>query len=167
MRNKQFNSLFLASIDLRLFNMSPLQDKLEHVLDLSRQQMEQYQEKPTHAQKIAYQQRLLQEDLVAIRAQISCLSTVWTPATCICVLQELIDHLYSWMWLNAYSNIIWLFECGNTAACMKVCMCVIQEMMLAWDEYSCLERSVEQLRAALQAQMNHNTTPQVRRAGPQ
>lgn len=43
---------------------------------MSHQQMEQFQEQPAHAQKIAYQQRLLQEDLVTIRAQISCLSTV-------------------------------------------------------------------------------------------
>lgn len=48
-----------------------LQDKLESVLDLSRQQMEQYKEQPGHAHKIAHQQRLLQEDLVSIRAQIS------------------------------------------------------------------------------------------------
>lgn len=46
------------------------------MLDLSHQQMEQYQEQPAHTQKIAYQQRLLQEDLVSIRAQISRLSTV-------------------------------------------------------------------------------------------
>lgn len=56
----------------------PLQDKLERVLDLSRQQVEQYREQLGHSQKVAYQQRLLQEDLVAIRAQISRVSTV-TP----------------------------------------------------------------------------------------
>uniref|UniRef100_A0A8D3BBQ3 Pleckstrin homology domain containing, family A member 7a n=1 Tax=Scophthalmus maximus TaxID=52904 RepID=A0A8D3BBQ3_SCOMX len=50
-------------------------DKLESVLDVSHQQMEQFQEQPAHAHKIAYQQRLLQEDLVTIRAQISRLST--------------------------------------------------------------------------------------------
>lgn len=61
---------------------SSFQDKLEGVLDFSHQQMEQYQELPAHAQKIAYQQRLLQEDLVTIRAQISRLSTV-----CLCVHQ--------------------------------------------------------------------------------
>lgn len=54
----------------------PPQDKLERVLDLSRQQMEQYRDQPGHRQKIAYQQRLLQEDLVSIRAQISRVSTV-------------------------------------------------------------------------------------------
>lgn len=57
----------------------PPQDKLERVLDLSRQQMEQYREQLGHSQKIAYQQRLLQEDLVSIRAQISRVSTVRTP----------------------------------------------------------------------------------------
>uniref|UniRef100_A0A8C4EQ34 Pleckstrin homology domain containing, family A member 7a n=1 Tax=Dicentrarchus labrax TaxID=13489 RepID=A0A8C4EQ34_DICLA len=88
-----------------LTSCSPPQDKLESVLDLSHQQMEQYQEQPTHAHKIAYQQRLLQEDLVTIRAQISRLST---------------------------------------------------EMAHAWEEYSSLERSVEQLRAALQTHMNHS-----------
>lgn len=56
----------------------PLQDKLEQVLDLSRQQMEQYRDQLGHSQKIAYQQRLLQEDLVAIRAQMSRVSTVGT-----------------------------------------------------------------------------------------
>ena len=61
------------------YDSSPLQDKLESVLDLSHQQMEQYQEQPAHANKIAYQQRLLQEDLVTIRAQISRLSTVCMP----------------------------------------------------------------------------------------
>ncbi|KAJ3596011.1 hypothetical protein NHX12_002420 [Muraenolepis orangiensis] len=50
-------------------------DQLERVLDLSRQQMEQYQEQPAHSHKIAYQQRLLQEDLVTIRAHISRVST--------------------------------------------------------------------------------------------
>lgn len=38
----------------------------------------------------------------------------------------------------------------------------MQEMAHAWEEYSCLEKSVEQLRTALQAHMNHSTTPQVR-----
>uniref|UniRef100_A0A8C5AJX4 Pleckstrin homology domain containing, family A member 7b n=1 Tax=Gadus morhua TaxID=8049 RepID=A0A8C5AJX4_GADMO len=50
-------------------------DKLESVLDISHQQMEQYQDQPAHAEKIAYQQRLLQEDVVHIRADISQVST--------------------------------------------------------------------------------------------
>nr|XP_046250290.1 pleckstrin homology domain-containing family A member 7-like isoform X3 [Scatophagus argus] len=99
----------LKELEARISSLKEDKDKLESVLDLSHQQMEQYQEQPAHAQKIAYQQRLLQEDLVTIRAQISRVST---------------------------------------------------EMALAWDEYNRLERSVEQLRTALQAHMNHSATPQ-------
>lgn len=61
----------LTSTDLHAPTSNLSQDKLESVLDLSRQQMEQYKEQPGHAHKIAHQQRLLQEDLVSIRAQIS------------------------------------------------------------------------------------------------
>ncbi|XP_056268611.1 pleckstrin homology domain-containing family A member 7 isoform X4 [Pseudoliparis swirei] len=50
-------------------------DKLELVLDVSHQQMEQYRDQPAHAEKIAYQQKLLQEDVVHIRAEISQVST--------------------------------------------------------------------------------------------
>ncbi|XP_076588688.1 pleckstrin homology domain-containing family A member 7-like isoform X10 [Chaetodon auriga] len=99
----------LKDLEARISSLKEDKDKLESVLDLSHQQMEQYKEQPAHAHKIAYQQRLLQEDLVTIRAQISRLST---------------------------------------------------EMALAWEEYSRLERSVEQLRTALQAHMNHSATPQ-------
>ncbi|KAK2842651.1 hypothetical protein Q5P01_012851 [Channa striata] len=99
----------LKDLEARISSLKEDKDKLEKVLDVSHQQMEQYQEQPAHAHKIAYQQRLLQEDLVTIRAQISRLST---------------------------------------------------EMAQAWDEYSRLERSVEQLRTALQAHMNNSTTPQ-------
>ncbi|XP_034541378.1 pleckstrin homology domain-containing family A member 7-like [Notolabrus celidotus] len=99
----------LKDLEARISSLKEDKDKLESVLDLSHQQMEQYQEQPAHASKIAYQQRLLQEDLVTIRAQISRLST---------------------------------------------------EMALAWEEYSRLERSVEQLRMVLQAHMNHSTTHQ-------
>lgn len=52
------------------------QDKLESVLDMSHQQMEQYQDQPAHAEKIACQQKLLQEDVVHIRAAVSWVSTV-------------------------------------------------------------------------------------------
>ncbi|XP_074489904.1 pleckstrin homology domain-containing family A member 7-like isoform X20 [Sebastes fasciatus] len=99
----------LKDLEARISSLKEDKDKLESVLDVSHQQMEQYQEQPAHAHKIAYQQRLLQEDLVSIRAQISRLST---------------------------------------------------EMALAWEDYSRLERSVEQLRTALQAHMNHGATPQ-------
>ena len=46
------------------------------MLDVSHQQMEQYKDQPAHAEKIAYQQKLLQEDVVHIRAEISQVSTV-------------------------------------------------------------------------------------------
>uniref|UniRef100_A0A4W6FX70 Pleckstrin homology domain containing, family A member 7a n=1 Tax=Lates calcarifer TaxID=8187 RepID=A0A4W6FX70_LATCA len=95
----------LKDLEARISSLKEDKDKLESVLDVSHQQMEQFQEQPTHVHKIAYQQRLLQEDLVTIRAQISRLST---------------------------------------------------EMAQAWDEYIRLERSVEQLRTALHAHMNHS-----------
>ena len=70
----------VALVGLMLYDSSPQQDKLESVLDVSHQQMELYHDQPAHAQKISYQQRLLQEDLVSIRAQISRLSTVCMPS---------------------------------------------------------------------------------------
>ncbi|XP_042268727.1 pleckstrin homology domain-containing family A member 7-like isoform X4 [Thunnus maccoyii] len=103
----------LKDLEARISSLKEDKDKLESVLDVSHQQMEQYQEQPAHTHKIAYQQRLLQEDLVTIRAQISRLST---------------------------------------------------EMAHAWEEYSWLEKSVEQLREALQAHMNHSATPQQEKA---
>ncbi|MED6244817.1 hypothetical protein ATANTOWER_024986, partial [Ataeniobius toweri] len=65
----------LKDLEARISSLKNDKDKLERVLDMSHQQMEQYQEQPAHVHKIAYQQRLLQEDLVTIRAQISCVST--------------------------------------------------------------------------------------------
>ncbi|XP_034735238.1 pleckstrin homology domain-containing family A member 7-like isoform X1 [Etheostoma cragini] len=99
----------LKDLESRISSLKEDKDKLESVLDVSHRQMEQYLDQPAHAHKIAYQQRLLQEDLVSIRAQISRLST---------------------------------------------------EMAHAWEEYNRLERSMEQLRMALQAHMNHSATPQ-------
>ncbi|XP_051952992.1 pleckstrin homology domain-containing family A member 7-like isoform X2 [Xyrauchen texanus] len=99
----------LQELEFRLSGLKDDKDKLESVLDVSHQQMEQYQDQPSHAEKIAFQQRLLQEDLVHIRADISRVST---------------------------------------------------EMERAWEEYSRLEQSVEQLRDVLQSQMNLCTSPQ-------
>uniref|UniRef100_A0A1A8HFB9 Pleckstrin homology domain containing, family A member 7a n=1 Tax=Nothobranchius korthausae TaxID=1143690 RepID=A0A1A8HFB9_9TELE len=65
----------LKELEARISSLKDDKDKLERVLDMSHQQMEQYQEQPTHVHKIAYQQRLLQEDLVSVRAQMSQLST--------------------------------------------------------------------------------------------
>lgn len=49
--------------------------------------MEQYHDQPAHAEKIAYQQKLLREDVVHIRADISQVSTVRTY-TCVNTLAE-------------------------------------------------------------------------------
>ncbi|KAA8590323.1 hypothetical protein FQN60_014257, partial [Etheostoma spectabile] len=65
----------LKDLESRISSLKEDKDKLESVLDVSHRQMEQYLDQPAHAHKIAYQQRLLQEDLVSIRAQISRLST--------------------------------------------------------------------------------------------
>ncbi|XP_052008092.1 pleckstrin homology domain-containing family A member 7-like isoform X2 [Xyrauchen texanus] len=98
----------LQELEFRLSGLKNDKDKLESVLDMSHQQMEQYQDQPAHAEKITYQQRLLQEDLVHIRADISRVST---------------------------------------------------EMERAWEEYTRLEQSVEQLRDILQSRMNLCTSP--------
>ncbi|XP_013980132.1 pleckstrin homology domain-containing family A member 7 isoform X11 [Salmo salar] len=99
----------LKELEVRISSLKDDKDKLESVLDVSHQQMELYRDQATHLEKIAYQQRLLQEDVVHIRAEISSAST---------------------------------------------------EMARAWEDYSRLESSVEQLRAVLQARMNHSATPQ-------
>lgn len=53
------------------------QDQLESVLEVLHRQTEQYQDQPQHLEKITCQQRLLQEDLVHIRAELCRESTVW------------------------------------------------------------------------------------------
>ncbi|XP_059926558.1 pleckstrin homology domain-containing family A member 7 isoform X7 [Gadus macrocephalus] len=65
----------LQELEVTIRALKEDKDKLESVLDISHQQMEQYQDQPAHAEKIAYQQRLLQEDVVHIRADISQVST--------------------------------------------------------------------------------------------
>uniref|UniRef100_A0A8B9KIK1 Pleckstrin homology domain containing, family A member 7b n=1 Tax=Astyanax mexicanus TaxID=7994 RepID=A0A8B9KIK1_ASTMX len=65
----------LQELEARIRTLKEDKDKLESVLDVSHQQMEQYRDQPSHAEKIAYQQRLLQEDVVHIRAEISQAST--------------------------------------------------------------------------------------------
>ncbi|XP_037835957.1 pleckstrin homology domain-containing family A member 7 isoform X5 [Kryptolebias marmoratus] len=65
----------LQELEARIRALKEDKDKLESVLDVSHQQMEEYQDQPTHAEKIAYQQKLLQEDVVHIRAEISQVST--------------------------------------------------------------------------------------------
>ncbi|KAG9352411.1 hypothetical protein JZ751_020825 [Albula glossodonta] len=99
----------LQELEARMRTLKEDKDKLESVLDVSHQQMEQYRDQPAHAEKIAYQQRLLQEDVVHIRAEISHVST---------------------------------------------------EMENSWDEYGRLEMDLNQLRGALQDQMNLNILSQ-------
>nr|XP_029524424.1 pleckstrin homology domain-containing family A member 7-like isoform X5 [Oncorhynchus nerka] len=99
----------LKELEVRICSLKEDKDKLESVLDVSHQQMELYRDQAAHLEKIAYQQRLLQEDVVHIRAEISSAST---------------------------------------------------EMARAWEDYSRLESSVEQLRAVLEAHMNHSATHQ-------
>ncbi|KAL4613489.1 pleckstrin homology domain-containing family A member 7-like [Arapaima gigas] len=65
----------LQELESRIRSLKEDKDKLESVLDVAHQQMEQYRDQPIHAEKIAYQQRLLQEDVVHIRAEISRVST--------------------------------------------------------------------------------------------
>ncbi|CAF99664.1 unnamed protein product, partial [Tetraodon nigroviridis] len=103
----------LQELEAKIGSLKEDKDKLESVLDVLHQQMEQYRDQPAHAEKIAYQQKLLQEDVVHIRAEISQIST---------------------------------------------------EMENAWNEYSRLERDVDWLKAALQAQMNRSNLPQHEKA---
>ncbi|XP_055057384.2 pleckstrin homology domain-containing family A member 7 isoform X4 [Misgurnus anguillicaudatus] len=65
----------LQELEARIRTLKEDKDKLESVLDVSHQQMEQFQDQPAHAEKIAYQQKLLREDVVHIRADISQVST--------------------------------------------------------------------------------------------
>ncbi|XP_015193610.2 pleckstrin homology domain-containing family A member 7 isoform X5 [Lepisosteus oculatus] len=65
----------LQELETKIRTLKEDKDKLESVLDVSHTQMEHYRDQPAHAEKIAYQQRLLQEDVVHIRAEISRLST--------------------------------------------------------------------------------------------
>ncbi|XP_047436910.1 pleckstrin homology domain-containing family A member 7 isoform X21 [Mugil cephalus] len=65
----------LQDLEAKIRTLKEDKDKLESVLDVSHQQMEEYRDQPAHAEKIAYQQKLLQEDVVHIRAEISQVST--------------------------------------------------------------------------------------------
>uniref|UniRef100_A0A5F8GJ73 Pleckstrin homology domain containing A7 n=1 Tax=Monodelphis domestica TaxID=13616 RepID=A0A5F8GJ73_MONDO len=65
----------LQDLEDKIRALKENKDQLESVLEVLHRQMEQYKDQPQHAEKISYQQRLLQEDLVHIRAEISKLST--------------------------------------------------------------------------------------------
>ncbi|XP_071665040.1 pleckstrin homology domain-containing family A member 7 isoform X3 [Patagioenas fasciata] len=99
----------LQDLEDKIRALKENKDQLESVLEVLHRQMEQYKDQPQHAEKISYQQRLLQEDLIHIRAEISKVST---------------------------------------------------EMENAWNEYLKLEKDVNQLKKALQEQMNSSLVSQ-------
>ncbi|XP_030621529.1 pleckstrin homology domain-containing family A member 7 isoform X1 [Chanos chanos] len=86
----------LQELETRIRTLKEDKDKLESVLDVSHQQLEQYRDQPAHVEKITYQQRLLQEDVVHIRADISQVSTemenAWNEYT---RLEKEVDRLQS------------------------------------------------------------------------
>ncbi|XP_069659852.1 pleckstrin homology domain-containing family A member 7 isoform X12 [Haliaeetus albicilla] len=65
----------LQDLEDKIRTLKENKDQLESVLEVLHRQMEQYKDQPQHAEKISYQQRLLQEDLIHIRAEISKVST--------------------------------------------------------------------------------------------
>ncbi|KAM6067782.1 pleckstrin homology domain-containing family A member 7 isoform 6-T6 [Theristicus caerulescens] len=65
----------LQDLEDKIRALKENKDQLESVLEVLHRQMEQYKDQPRHAEKISYQQRLLQEDLIQIRAEISKVST--------------------------------------------------------------------------------------------
>ncbi|XP_034626042.1 pleckstrin homology domain-containing family A member 7 isoform X8 [Trachemys scripta elegans] len=99
----------LQDLEDKIRSLKENKDQLESVLEVLHRQMELYKDQPQHAEKISSQQRLLQEDLIHIRAEISKAST---------------------------------------------------EMENAWNKYLKLEKDVNQLKQALQEQMNRSFFPQ-------
>ncbi|KAM5318918.1 pleckstrin homology domain-containing family A member 7 isoform 3-T3 [Glossophaga mutica] len=65
----------LQDLEDKIRALKENKDQLESILEVLHRQMEQYRDQPQHLEKIAYQQRLLQEDLVHIRAELSREST--------------------------------------------------------------------------------------------
>ncbi|XP_054683129.1 pleckstrin homology domain-containing family A member 7 isoform X3 [Grus americana] len=65
----------LQDLEDKIRALKENKDQLESVLEVLHRQMEQYKDQPQHIEKISYQQRLLQEDLIHIRAEISKVST--------------------------------------------------------------------------------------------
>ncbi|XP_067849980.1 pleckstrin homology domain-containing family A member 7 isoform X3 [Heptranchias perlo] len=61
----------LQDLEAKVRQLKIDKDKLESVLEVTHRQLDQYKGQSAHTEKIAYQQRLLQEDLVQIRAEIS------------------------------------------------------------------------------------------------
>ncbi|KAM4846598.1 pleckstrin homology domain-containing family A member 7 isoform 1-T1 [Thomomys bottae] len=65
----------LQDLEDKIRALKENKDQLESILEVLHRQMEQYRDQPQHLEKIAYQQKLLQEDLVHIRAELSREST--------------------------------------------------------------------------------------------
>ncbi|XP_025030202.1 pleckstrin homology domain-containing family A member 7 isoform X1 [Python bivittatus] len=65
----------LQDLEDKIRALKENKDQLESVLEVLHRQMEQYKDQPQHTEKISYQQKLLQEDLIHIRAEISKVST--------------------------------------------------------------------------------------------
>uniref|UniRef100_A0A8D0CEP3 Pleckstrin homology domain containing A7 n=1 Tax=Salvator merianae TaxID=96440 RepID=A0A8D0CEP3_SALMN len=95
----------LQDLEDKIRALKENKDQLESVLEVLHRQMDQYKDQPQHVEKISYQQKLLQEDLIHIRAELSKVST---------------------------------------------------EMENAWNEYLKLEKDVNQLKQALQEEMNRS-----------
>ncbi|KPP74909.1 pleckstrin-like domain-containing family A member 7-like [Scleropages formosus] len=128
----------LQHLESRIRTLKEDKDKLESVLDVSHQQMEKYCDQPAHAEKIAYQQRLLQEDVVHIRAEISQLSTVSLALF-------VVAQTKTTLWEGP--SIVHVVS-------------TLKEMENAWREYGHLETDLEQLREALQNQMSRSSLSQ-------
>ncbi|XP_074853832.1 pleckstrin homology domain-containing family A member 7 isoform X2 [Carettochelys insculpta] len=65
----------LQDLEDKIRSLKENKDQLESVLEVLHRQMEVYKDQPLHTEKIFSQQRLLQEDLIHIRAEISKAST--------------------------------------------------------------------------------------------
>ncbi|XP_016128706.1 pleckstrin homology domain-containing family A member 7-like [Sinocyclocheilus grahami] len=179
----------LQELEARIRTLKEDKDKLESVLDVSHQQMELYQDQPAHAEKIAYQQKLLREDVVHIRADISQVSTLPDPERKLVPSASLsavpsLSASPSMGELKAAQPSPHLSLVQSTQQPLQLSHTAIKpkwpeedapprpplphlyspdepfEMENAWAEYSQLERDVDRLRSALQDQMTHSALSQ-------
>ncbi|XP_061422695.1 pleckstrin homology domain-containing family A member 7 isoform X3 [Lethenteron reissneri] len=67
----------LRSLTAHLQQLQDDKARLEEALETTHRQMQEFRGQPAHQQKILYQQRLLQEDLVQLLAQISHSNSEW------------------------------------------------------------------------------------------
>lgn len=108
------NSFYIHTGNLVKFSVNAYcclllcQDQLESVLEVLHRQMEQYKDQPQHAEKISYQQRLLQEDLIHIRAEISKVSTVCGFSCFKETVTKMTVKLYFSLWMGKLSYYEWI-----------------------------------------------------------